>query len=132
MPRTPRSPPDVVRLEVDGVLDLHHFKPREVPELVREYLHECKRLGIDEVRIIHGKGKGVLRGIVQDILAADPGVRSFGPAHDGSGWGVTIAYLGAGGTKRQATPKPAKQETTATDTRPWWRSLFSKSGKKNR
>ena len=129
MPHKPQSPPEVVHLEVDGVLDLHHFKPPEVPGLVREYLHECKRLGIDEVRIIHGKGKGVLRAIVQDILTADPEVRSFGPAQDGSGWGVTIAYLGTDSAKRQAPSKPATQEATTTDKRPWWRKLFASSNK---
>jgi DNA-nicking Smr family endonuclease len=129
MPHKPRSHPETVRLEVNGVLDLHHFKPREVPELVREYLHECKRLGIDEVRIIHGKGKGVLRGIVQEILAADPGVRGFGPAHDGSGWGVTIAYLSADSAKRQTPSKPAEQAAAATTKRRWWRKLFTSSNR---
>ncbi len=83
----------IIRLSVDGVLDLHHFRPAEVPDLVNEYLRECKRLGICEVRIIHGKGKGVLRAIVQDILERNPNIWAFGPPHDGSGWGVTIASL---------------------------------------
>lgn len=106
----PRS--DVVRLDVDGVLDLHHFRPREVPDLVRDYLAECKRHGIHEVRIIHGKGKGVLRAIVQDILANHPDVRGFGPAHDGSGWGVTVAWLGEAPARAPAAehaPGPPKR-----------------------
>lgn len=102
----------VVHLKVDGVLDLHHFKPREVPELVRDYLAECKRLRIAEVRIIHGKGKGVLRAIVQEILAADPQVESFGPALDGSGWGVTIARLRVKGQPADRGKKPGQPQHT--------------------
>ncbi len=125
MPNSHHPPPGVVHMEVDGVLDLHHFRPREVPDLVREYLHECKRLGIDEVRIVHGKGKGVLRAIVQDILAADPGVRSFGPPHDGSGWGVTVAYLGTEPRAARETPENRTGEEPKTvGGNAWWRRLF--------
>lgn len=111
-----------VHMTVDGVLDLHHFRPREIPDLVREYLRECKRLGIDEVRIVHGKGKGVLRAIVQDILAHDKDVVAFGPAHDGSGWGATIARLRTPGTT--ATPQQsATQRPSGADHKGWWRRL---------
>lgn len=132
MPKPRQPTPGVVHMEVDGVLDLHHFRPREVPDLVREYLHECKRLGIDEVRIIHGKGKGVLRAIVQDILASDSEVHSFGPAHDGSGWGVTIARLGAKPHATRATsenPADEGQKTAGGDA--WWRRLLRKLTKPN-
>ena len=132
MPNSHRPPPGVVHMEVDGVLDLHHFRPREVPGLVREYLHECKRLGIDEVRIIHGKGKGVLRAIVQDILAADPEVHSFGPAHDGSGWGVTIARLGAKPhASRGTSENRTGEERKAAGGNAWWRRLLGKLRKPN-
>lgn len=80
-------------LEVNGMLDLHHFHPRDVPDLVQEYLRECRLRGIHEVRIIHGKGKGVLRDRVQSILAQHPDVISFGPARDRAGWGATVALL---------------------------------------
>jgi hypothetical protein len=50
-----------IQLPIDGVLDLHTFKPREVKELVLSYLAECQQKGIFQVRIIHGKGIGNLR-----------------------------------------------------------------------
>ncbi|MEJ2136555.1 MAG: Smr/MutS family protein, partial [Desulfofustis sp.] len=50
-----------VILEIDGTLDLHQFSPRDVKTLVPDYLRECLQKEIYEVRIIHGKGKGVLR-----------------------------------------------------------------------
>lgn len=110
-------------MEIDGILDLHHFRPREVPDLVREYLRECKRHHIGEVRIIHGKGKGVLRAIVQDILAHDKDVVDFGPPHDGSGWGVTIARLRIPGGHQSAShaeKQSKKPDTQETPTGWWW------------
>ena len=50
-----------IQLPIDGVLDLHTFKPREVKDLVLDYLAECQKKGIFQVRIIHGKGIGNLR-----------------------------------------------------------------------
>lgn len=102
------------------MLDLHHFKPREVPDLVREYLHECRRRDIAEVRIVHGKGKGVLRAIVQDILAQDPHVLAYGPAMDRSGWGATVARL-----RTTRTPPSHKAETgTDVEHKGFWQRLW--------
>ena len=58
---THEDEPQPVSVPIDGTLDLHTFHPSEVADLVPEYLDECLRRGIDHVRIIHGKGKGVLR-----------------------------------------------------------------------
>lgn len=85
--------PEVVRLEVTDVLDLHTFAPNEVGTLVRDYLDLVIEAGYREVRIIHGKGKGVQRDRVRKILAADPRVVHFGDAYDSSAWGATIAQL---------------------------------------
>ncbi|MCP4602946.1 MAG: Smr/MutS family protein [Proteobacteria bacterium] len=86
--------PDVVELPIDGVLDLHTFHPKEVKELVPDYLNECQKRGILEVRIIHGKGKGVLRRIVHSILEKHPTVREFHLGSHGSGsWGATVVDL---------------------------------------
>lgn len=84
----------IVQLEIDGVLDLHTFRPNEVSDLVPTWLDECKAHGIYEVRIIHGKGRGVLRRTVHAILERREDVVSFGlaPAHLG-GWGATVATL---------------------------------------
>ena len=64
----PEEPPPI-ELVIDGVLDLHTFKPQDAAELVQDYLDECRRRGILEIRIIHGKGKGTLRRTVQAALA---------------------------------------------------------------
>lgn len=84
---------EYARYPVDGVLDLHMFKPREVTSVLEEYLTECRRRGILRVRIIHGKGQGVLRRLVQSRLREHPSVREFTTASDVSGWGATIAVL---------------------------------------
>jgi DNA-nicking Smr family endonuclease len=83
-----------IDLPIDGVLDLHTFHPREVKDLVPDYLAECRERGILEVRIIHGKGTGALRRMVHTILARLPEVTSFGLAmEDAGGWGATVVTL---------------------------------------
>lgn len=78
---------------VDGTLDLHMFLPKDVKSALAEYLAECRVRGILHVRIIHGKGQGVLREIVQSYLKTCPFVREFGTPPDASGWGATLAVL---------------------------------------
>jgi dsDNA-specific endonuclease/ATPase MutS2 len=85
---------DPVKIPIDGVLDLHAFSPKDVKDLVPEYLRECSSQGIYYVRIIHGKGTGTLRKIVHSILKKDPHVIRFKTAHYGGGsWGVTEVEL---------------------------------------
>jgi len=85
---------EIVELEIDGVLDLHTFRPSDVPDLVPTWLDECKARGILEVRIIHGKGRGVLRRTVHAILERRDDVAHYAlaPAHLG-GWGATVVTL---------------------------------------
>jgi DNA-nicking Smr family endonuclease len=84
----PVSPP------IDGVLDLHTFQPGEVKDLLPEYLHECRKRGILEARIIHGKGTGMLRETVHAILRRMPEVASFRLADETAGsWGATLVEL---------------------------------------
>ncbi len=78
---------------VDGTLDLHMFKPRDVKSALEEYLFQCRINGIHYVRIIHGKGQGVLRQIVHSYLRKCEFVKEFSTAKDASGWGATIAIL---------------------------------------
>jgi len=79
---------------IDGILDLHIFQPDDVKDLVPEYLAECRKRGILQVRIIHGKGTGTLRATVQSILEKLPYVRSFRTAEEeAGGWGATIVTL---------------------------------------
>lgn len=80
-------------LEIDGVLDLHMFPPDQVKDLVGDYIEACLEEGIPDVRIIHGKGVGVLRTIVHSILEKHPAVESFGHPSDGGSWGATVARL---------------------------------------
>ena len=83
-----------IQMPIDGVLDLHTFKPREVSELVTDYLVACVERGIFQVRIIHGKGTGALRETVHSILAKNPAVESFSLDHPQyGGWGATIVKL---------------------------------------
>jgi len=83
-----------IQLPIDGVLDLHTFKPRDVKELVIDYLSACHERGISQVRIIHGKGIGQLRRTVHSILSKHPEVVSFTDDHPQyGGWGATIVHL---------------------------------------
>ncbi len=85
---------DVVKIPIDGVLDLHAFSPKDVKGLVPEYLRECRSQGIHHIRIIHGKGTGTLRKIVHSILEKGPNVIAFRTAHyGGGGWGATEVDL---------------------------------------
>ncbi len=84
-------------LPIEGVLDLHTFRPSEAKDLVVDYLHACREKGILEVRIIHGKGTGHLRRIVHSVLGRMPEVVSFRQAEEASGgWGATVVALSQG------------------------------------
>jgi DNA-nicking Smr family endonuclease len=88
------SADEPVELPIDGTLDLHTFQPREVKDLLADYLAECRGRGIYTVRIVHGKGTGALRETVHALLRRMPEVESFAlaPAPLG-GWGATLARL---------------------------------------
>ncbi len=86
--------PEAVELPVDGILDLHTFAPRDVRDLLPDYINACREKGIYEVRVIHGKGTGALRETVHSILKRLPEVLSFKLAGlDAGSWGVTIVLL---------------------------------------
>ena len=94
-PKKEELPP--VAIPVDGVLDLHTFQPGEVKDLLPEYLNECRQRGILEVRVIHGKGTGMLRETVHAILRRMPEVASFRLADEkAGGWGATMVLLRSG------------------------------------
>lgn len=81
-------------IPIDGVLDLHTFRPRDIKDLVPDYLAACQERGILKVRIIHGKGIGALRESVHAILSRHPEVLSFTLDHPQyGGWGATIVFL---------------------------------------
>ncbi len=84
-------------LEIDGTLDLHQFSPKDVKTLVPDYLDECRAKGILEVRIIHGKGKGVLRRTVHSILERLDYVATYRLDDKKIGnWGATVVWLDRG------------------------------------
>jgi len=95
-----------VALEIEDALDLHTFAPRDIPRVVRAYLDEACERGFPEVRLIHGKGKGVQRERVRRVLADHPRVAEFFDGTPGrGGWGATIVRLtGRGSATAGAGP----------------------------
>jgi dsDNA-specific endonuclease/ATPase MutS2 len=83
-----------VKLPITDVLDLHTFRPSDVPSVVREWLDAVYAEGFRAVRIIHGKGTGVQRKAVRKLLARDLRVEDFGDAPaEAGGWGATWVTL---------------------------------------
>ena len=76
-----------VRIPIEPELDLHPFAPRDIPSVVEEYVNEARAAGFREVRLVHGRGRGVQRGIVQSVLERHPLVAEF--------WDDTASHLGA-------------------------------------
>jgi DNA-nicking Smr family endonuclease len=76
-----------VRVPIEREIDLHAFAPRDIPSVVGEYVDAAAEAGLREVRLIHGRGRGVQRGIVQAALERHPRVLEF--------WDDTAAHLGA-------------------------------------
>ena len=76
-----------VEVPIGPELDLHSFAPRDIPSVVDEYLAEAAAKGLTEVRLVHGRGRGVQRGIVQAALERHPLVREF--------WDDAASHLGA-------------------------------------
>jgi len=83
-----------VKIPIEDVLDLHTFQPRDIPDLLDNYFFECVKAGIQSVRVIHGKGKGVQKKQVHRILKRHPLVKSFSDAPpEAGGWGATLVEL---------------------------------------
>jgi dsDNA-specific endonuclease/ATPase MutS2 len=84
----------VVQVPIDGILDLHNYSPRDLKHLIPDYLEECYKTGIYQVRIIHGKGIGNLRRTVHAILDRMPEVKQYKLAGENAGgWGATLVEL---------------------------------------
>ncbi|HUL72156.1 MAG TPA: Smr/MutS family protein [Vicinamibacterales bacterium] len=78
---------DPVNVPITAELDLHAFAPADIPSVVDEYLREAHEAGLTEIRLVHGRGRGVQRGIVQSLLDTHPLVVEF--------WDDHTAHLGA-------------------------------------
>lgn len=93
-----------VNLVIDGVLDLHAFRPGEVKTLIPDYLEECRKYGIFQVRVIHGKGTGALRRTVHAVLDRLDMVAGYRLGDETSGsWGATLVDL-----RREERPASAQ------------------------
>jgi dsDNA-specific endonuclease/ATPase MutS2 len=82
-----REDDEPVTLPIEPELDLHAFAPKDIPSVVDEYISAAATAGLREVRLIHGRGRGVQRGIVQAVLDRHPLVTEF--------WDDTASHLGA-------------------------------------
>lgn len=83
-----------VKVPIEDILDLHTFNPKDVPDLLAEYFMACIEADIFSVRIIHGKGSGILKSRVQAVLRKNPRVTSFKDAPlQAGGWGATLVEL---------------------------------------
>jgi dsDNA-specific endonuclease/ATPase MutS2 len=78
---------DPIRIPIEAEIDLHAFAVRDIPSVVQEYVEAAADAGLAEVRLIHGRGRGVQRGIVQQTLERHPRVAEF--------WDDTASHLGA-------------------------------------
>ena len=136
----PRDDPSPAHeMPVEGVLDLHAFAPREITEVVRDYLDQAQALGFREVRLVHGKGIGFQRDRVRRVLKSHPAVESFAdaPAERGH-WGSTVARVAAPDaclllratpprTTRSITPRGIAADEVAALLGPRWARAGSDS-----
>ena len=90
----PPDPDQPIEIPIEDALDLHPFPPRDIPDVVASYLEEAAARGLDEVRVIHGRGIGVQRERVRSLLAKHPLVLEYSDATpDRGGWGATLVRL---------------------------------------
>jgi DNA-nicking Smr family endonuclease len=83
---------DPLPIPIEDSLDLHAFLPADIPSVVDEYVRAAHAAGLREIRLVHGRGKGVQRGIVQQALERHPLVTEFFDAPE-SHLGATVAIL---------------------------------------
>jgi DNA-nicking Smr family endonuclease len=81
-----------VEVPIEDAIDLHSFAPRDVISVVGEYLHAARGAGFSQVRLIHGRGKGVQRADIQRLLRGHALVESYWDAPE-SNLGATLVRL---------------------------------------
>ena len=98
----PDDDADPFAIPIEGQLDLHAFQARDIPAVVEEFVTAAQAAGIREVRLVHGRGKGVQRGIVQATLDRHPAVAEF--------WDDPRSHLGATMVRLRPAEPPAGGE----------------------
>jgi DNA-nicking Smr family endonuclease len=76
-----------VEIPIEHEIDLHAFQPRDIPGVVDAFLSAARESGLADVRLVHGRGIGVQRAAVQQVLAQHPAVVDY--------WDDPRAHLGA-------------------------------------
>jgi DNA-nicking Smr family endonuclease len=85
---------EITRMEFTDEIDLHHFHPRDAGGILKDFLDHAEVAGYHSVRIIHGKGKSVIKAMTLKELGSRESITRF--ADDSGNWGVTIAWLRGG------------------------------------
>lgn len=81
-------------MPIEDFIDLHPFRPQEIRAVVDSYLDAATEAGFREVRLIHGRGKGVQRDSIRRLLKEDPRILGFKDAPvERGGWGATVVTL---------------------------------------
>ena len=97
-----------IRIPIEDVIDLHTFRPADLPGLIEDYIDACVRAGFTSVRIIHGKGTGLQKARVQELLRRHPQVLAFTDAPpEAGGWGATIVALNR---KSERSPRRLRRD----------------------
>jgi DNA-nicking Smr family endonuclease len=101
----PEDPNEAVVLPIEDAIDLHAFGPKDIPSVVESYLEAARERGLREVRIIHGRGKGIQKERVRQVLGRNPHVAHFEEATpERGGFGATVVKLKpSGGTAEPET-----------------------------
>lgn len=91
---TDDDPDEPVVLPIEDSIDLHAFASRDVPSVVESYLEAARVAGLREVRVIHGRGKGIQKERVRQVLGRSEHVLHFEEATpDRGGFGATVVRL---------------------------------------
>jgi DNA-nicking Smr family endonuclease len=96
----------VLHIPIEDTLDLHTFRPADVVSVVEEFVHAAAASGLTEIRLIHGRGRGVQRGLVQAALERHPLVEAF--------WDAPESHLGATVVRINPASQPYDQDPTGT------------------
>jgi dsDNA-specific endonuclease/ATPase MutS2 len=95
----------VFHVPIEGEIDLHAFAPADITSVVQEYIDAAAAAGFREVRLVHGRGRGVQRGLVQKALEDHPRVLEF--------WDDPAAHLGATIAHLSRSPDAASRLATS-------------------